>query len=113
MAVPSLPTFHMLADTANVKSLAACAFALAVASKVQHHAGLVVAVAGDEQQAYRLEAELRFYLAGGGNGTAAPLPVVHLQDTEALHFDPFSPHQEMLFGGSPHCTACRIRHAAR
>jgi len=79
-------------ETAKTSQLPASALALAVASKVQHHAGLVVAVAGDEQQAYRLEAELRFFLGSD----AGEWPVVHLQDTETLPFDPFSPHQEIL-----------------
>ena len=85
-----LPIFPASAETSSPRPSAG-ALALAVASKVQHHAGLVVAVAGDEQQAYRLEAELRFFLGDKGDW-----PVVHLQDTETLPFDPFSPHQEIL-----------------
>ena len=97
MSLPLLPNLLASAPTSLAATqLPPSALALAVASKVQHHAGLVVAVAGDEQQAYRLEVELRFYLAGGDNSAAAPLPVVHLQDTETLPFDPFSPHQEIL-----------------
>ena len=69
--------------------LPVAALPLAVAARVQQHSGLVVAVAGDEQQAYRLENELRFLLG-------SEWPVVHLQDTETLPFDPFSPHQEIL-----------------
>ena len=92
MISPLLPTLIASSDRTAIRSLPASALALAVASKVQHHAGLVVAVAGDEQQAYRLEAELRFFLGS----TAGEWPVVHLQDTETLPFDPFSPHQEIL-----------------
>lgn len=66
-----------------------CGQALALAQLAARQSGLLVAVAGDEQQAYRLEAELRFYL---GSDT----PVVHLQSTETLPFDPFSPHQAIL-----------------
>ena len=89
--LPPLPIITAATETAAVRLLPAGALALAVASKVQHHDGLVVAVAGDEQQAYRLEAELRFFLGDKGDW-----PVVHLQDTETLPFDPFSPHQEIL-----------------
>ncbi|MES2683480.1 MAG: transcription-repair coupling factor [Pseudomonadota bacterium] len=92
--VPTLlPLLRATIGVATPHSLPASALALAVASTVQHHAGLVVAVAGDEQQAYRLEAELRFFL---GSSDAGEWPVVHLQDTETLPFDPFSPHQEIL-----------------
>lgn len=94
MALPLLSNLSVSANSDNFSPLPAGALALAVGSKVQHHAGLVVAVAGDEQQAYRLEAELRFFL--GSSGDAAEWPVVHLQDTETLPFDPFSPHQEIL-----------------
>ncbi|MDP3856128.1 MAG: transcription-repair coupling factor [Stagnimonas sp.] len=87
--LPLLPTLPASTDPATVRPLPAGALALAVASRVQHHEGLVVAVAGDEQQAYRLEAELRFFLG-------SDWPVVHLQDTETLPFDPYSPHQEIL-----------------
>ena len=87
MPLASLPALTRTAST--VQALPPAALALAVAATVQKHAGLVVAVAGDEQQAYRLENELRFLL---GNDW----PVVHLQDTETLPFDPFSPHQEIL-----------------
>ncbi|MES0874427.1 transcription-repair coupling factor [Sinimarinibacterium thermocellulolyticum] len=63
--------------------------ALAVARAAQTHAGLIVALADDEQHAYRLEAELRFFLDDD-------LPLVHLPSTEVLPYDPFSPHQEIL-----------------
>ncbi|HKY91124.1 MAG TPA: transcription-repair coupling factor, partial [Nevskiaceae bacterium] len=49
----------------------------------------VLAIAGNEQQAYRVEAELRFF-AGDR------VPIVHLPDPETLPYDPFSPHQELL-----------------
>ena len=63
--------------------------ALAIAAAAQTHEGLVVAVTGNEQRAYRLEEELRFFLAGS-------LTVTHFPDTETLPYDPFSPHQEIL-----------------
>jgi transcription-repair coupling factor (superfamily II helicase) len=63
--------------------------ALAVADAARRHAGVVLAVCSGEQQAYRLEEELRFFLAGEH-------PVVHLPDTEVLPYDHFSPHQEIL-----------------
>lgn len=61
--------------------------ALAVAQLAQH-AGLIVALAANEQHAYQLEAELRFFLG--------ELPLVHLPDSEVLPYDQFSPHQEIL-----------------
>lgn len=51
--------------------------------------GPLLAVAGNEQQAYRIESALRFFASGR-------LPVLHLPDTETLPYDPFSPHQELL-----------------
>jgi transcription-repair coupling factor (superfamily II helicase) len=66
----------------------ACA-ALALAEAAGRHDALVVATCAGEQQAYRLEEELRFFIAPG-------LPVVHLPDTEVLPYDHFSPHQEIL-----------------
>lgn len=62
--------------------------ALAVAQLAQQHAGLIVALAANEQHAYQLEAELRFFLS--------ELPLVHLPDSEVLPYDQFSPHQEIL-----------------
>ncbi len=65
------------------------AAALAVARRALSHDGLVVALVDNEQHAYRLEAELRFFLPSS-------LPLVHLPDSEVLPYDPFSPHQEIL-----------------
>ena len=62
---------------------------LAIADAVRRHPGIVLAVCSGEQQAYRFEEELRFFLAGEH-------PVVHLPDTEVLPYDHFSPHQEIL-----------------
>ena len=44
-------------------------------------------VAGDEHEAYRLEAALRFYARG--------LPVLHFPDPETLPYDLYSPHQDL------------------
>ena len=82
--IPALP-----ASATGFAPLPPAALALGVASRAAQHEGLLVAVAGDEQQAYRLEAELRFY-------PGSTQPVVHLQGTETLPFDPFSPHQQIL-----------------
>ncbi|MGQ0530432.1 MAG: transcription-repair coupling factor, partial [Panacagrimonas sp.] len=49
----------------------------------------ILAVAGNEQQAYRIENALRFFASNR-------LPVLHLPDSETLPYDPFSPHQELL-----------------
>lgn len=63
--------------------------ALVAVRAAQAHRGLVLAIAADEREAYRLEDELRFF--------ASPdLTVLHLPDTEVLPYDQFSPHQEIL-----------------
>ncbi len=48
----------------------------------------LLVVAGDEQEAYRLEEALRFYAQGLG--------VVHFPDPETLPYDLYSPHQELI-----------------
>ncbi|HEX4894891.1 MAG TPA: transcription-repair coupling factor [Solimonas sp.] len=63
--------------------------ALAAARRASRHPGLVVVLAANEQQAYRLEEELRFFLP-------TDLPLLHLPDAEVLPYDQFSPHQEIL-----------------
>ena len=63
--------------------------ALAAAEQALSHDGVTVLVAANEQEAYRLEGALGFFLNGRR-------PLVHLADTEVLPYDPFSPHQEVL-----------------
>ena len=65
------------------------AAALAIAEGAARHLGPVLALCSGEQQAYRLEEELRFFLPQA-------LAVTHLPDTEVLPYDAFSPHQEIL-----------------
>ena len=65
------------------------ALALQAVTLAQASNAPVLAVAGNEQQAYRLEGALRFFASD-------LLPVLHLPDTETLAYDPFSPHQELL-----------------
>ena len=60
-----------------------------LAQLANQHRGLVLAIATGEQQAYKLEAELRFF--GGPS-----LAVAHMPDPEILPYDAFSPHQEIL-----------------
>ena len=62
---------------------------LAIAQLATQQQRLVVVLAASEQQAYRLEEDLRFYLDPA-------LPLVHLPDSEVLPYDQFSPHQEIL-----------------
>ena len=62
--------------------------ALLIAEAARSHAGLLVAVTRDTQQAHALEAELNIY-AGG-------LPVLHFPDWETLPYDAFSPHPEIV-----------------
>ncbi len=66
-----------------------CGLALQIVDAALSQHGPVVAVAGNEQQAYRMEAELRFFASDR-------VPVLHLPDAETLPYDPFSPHQELL-----------------
>jgi transcription-repair coupling factor (superfamily II helicase) len=87
-AVLNLP-LPAAAERVRWPALPGSSAALAVADAARRHAGMVLAVCSGEQQAARLEEELRFFLAGEH-------PVVHLPDTEVLPYDHFSPHQEIL-----------------
>jgi len=87
-AVLSLP-LPAPAELARWPALPGSSAALAVAHAARRHPGVVLAICSGEQQAYRFEEELRFFLAGEH-------PVVHLPDTEVLPYDHFSPHQEIL-----------------
>lgn len=63
--------------------------ALALTRAAARMHGPLVVICGNEGEAYRFEAELRFF--------APPeLPVLHLPDTEVLPYDAFSPHQELI-----------------
>src|SRR3546814_19100689 len=59
---------------ASWTGLRGAASALAIAQLAQQHSRLIVALAANEQHAYQLEAELRFFLGA--------LPLVHLPDSE-------------------------------
>ena len=87
LPLPALPT--TAGQRIHWRGLPGPATALAIAEAAARYSGLVVAVTSNEQHAYRLEEELRFFLGG-------QLPVVHFPDTETLPYDPFSPHQEIL-----------------
>jgi transcription-repair coupling factor (superfamily II helicase) len=78
-----------VSEQAPAPTVSPAATALAVARLSESHPGLLVVLTGNEQQAYRLEQDLRFFLD-------ASLPLVHLPDTEILPYDQFSPHQEIL-----------------
>jgi transcription-repair coupling factor (superfamily II helicase) len=65
------------------------ATALLAAEIAQAHRGLTVVIADNEQHAYRLQEELRYFLSG-------QLPLLHFPHSETLPYDPFSPHQEIL-----------------
>jgi transcription-repair coupling factor (superfamily II helicase) len=62
---------------------------LAIAQVAQRHGRPVIVICTGEQQAYRMEREIRFF-------AGADVPVVHFPDTEILPYDQFSPHQEIL-----------------
>ncbi|WP_248679439.1 transcription-repair coupling factor [Sinimarinibacterium sp. CAU 1509] len=70
-------------------SLPGATAALAVASAAAQHRSLTVVLVANEQHAYRLEEELRFFLP-------QELALLHLPDAEVLPYDQFSPHQEIL-----------------
>nr|WP_234981621.1 transcription-repair coupling factor [Fontimonas thermophila] len=82
---PPLPSVGALTWPA----LSGAPAALAAAMAALRHPGPCVVLVANEQHAYRLEQELRFFLP-------AELPLVHLPDTEVLPYDQFSPHQEIL-----------------
>ncbi|HET6632489.1 MAG TPA: hypothetical protein VFG73_07265, partial [Rhodanobacteraceae bacterium] len=64
------------------------ALALAVAAAAREHAGPLVLVARDSQQAAALERELAVF--------AGDLPVLPFPDWETLPYDLFSPHPEIV-----------------
>jgi transcription-repair coupling factor (superfamily II helicase) len=77
---------RLIRGTPDVNTPAIAHFAAEAAAR---HASLTVVIAANEQQAYRLEENLRFFLAGR-------LPLLHLADPEVLPYDQFSAHQEIL-----------------
>ena len=64
--------------------------ALAIATSVRRHPGLVLAVVPDTSAAHRLGAELGFFLGPDGP------PRLHFPDWETLPYDMFSPHQDIV-----------------
>ena len=86
--MPESPVSPTLPNT-GVPAFAETGLALQTVEAALAHAAPVLAIAGNEQQAYRLEAALRFFASDR-------VPVLHLPDTETLPYDPFSPHQELL-----------------
>jgi len=64
--------------------------ALAIAAATERAQGSVLAVVEDVQVASRLQAELRFFLAG------SDLPVLTFPDWETLPYDQFSPLPELV-----------------
>src|SRR5215471_16509856 len=62
--------------------------ALLVAEAARSHEGLVVVVTRDTQRAHALEDELRLF--------SGSLPVLHFPDWEALPYDVFSPHPDIV-----------------
>ncbi|TXH02806.1 MAG: transcription-repair coupling factor [Nevskiaceae bacterium] len=84
LSFPSTP-----GDTRHWRGLPGAAAALMAARAAQNHPALVAVMVSDEQHAYRLEQELRFFLDPA-------LPLLHFPGPETLPYDPFSPHQEIL-----------------
>jgi len=88
------------------------ALALLLAETAQRHEGPLLLITPGMQDAYRLEAELGFFLGQGNLSAAAAkqasgldagrapkrdeLPVLVFPDTETLPYDLFSPHQDLV-----------------
>jgi len=68
---------------------AGSALSLLLAESAQRHEGPIMLIAPGMQDAYRLEAELKFFLKGSG------LPILVFPDTETLPYDLFSPHPDL------------------
>ncbi|MEW5972440.1 MAG: transcription-repair coupling factor [Pseudomonadota bacterium] len=66
------------------------ALALLLAETARRHEGPLLVIAPGMQDAYRLEAELGFFL------DQAEVPVLVFPDTETLPYDLFSPHQDLV-----------------
>ncbi len=66
------------------------AFALALSAAARQCPNLVFVIAENTRSAYRLDAELRFYLAD------TDLAVLSFPDWETLPYDHFSPHQDII-----------------
>ena len=62
---------------------------LALARAAEQHAGMVLAITENSQQAQQLQTELRFFLP-------EQLPILTLPDWETLPYDVFSPHQDIV-----------------
>jgi transcription-repair coupling factor (superfamily II helicase) len=88
IALPNLP-LPATGASARWPGLPGSMAALGIAEAAALHAGPVVVLCAGEQQAYRVEEEIRFFLDPA-------LPVLHFPDTEVLPYDQFSPHQEIL-----------------
>ncbi|OYY74031.1 MAG: transcription-repair coupling factor [Gammaproteobacteria bacterium 28-57-27] len=69
---------------------AGSATSLLIAETAQRHDGLLLLVAPTMQDAYRIEAECRFFMG------ASTLPLLVFPDTETLPYDLFSPHQDLI-----------------
>jgi transcription-repair coupling factor (superfamily II helicase) len=69
---------------------AGSATSLLIAETAQRYDGLLLLIAPTMQDAYRIEAECRFFM---GSST---LPVWVFPDTETLPYDLFSPHQDLI-----------------
>lgn len=93
-AAAPLSVLHPTLPTKNTSiiwgSLHGSAQTLALARTAQVADAPIVILASDEQQAFRLEREIQYFLAKDG------APVVHFQDLETLPYDLFSPHQEII-----------------
>lgn len=80
---------HSAAETVAWHHSSASHSALHIATAAAEHTAPLLAIAANEQAAYRLEQELRFF--AGKN-----CEVLHFPDWETLPYDLLSPHQDII-----------------
>src|SRR5699024_4015171 len=85
---PLTPPQAAAGDRRPWTGLSGCAVPMALAALAADSDRLTVVIVADEQQAYRLQDELRFF--------AGDTPVYHFPDWETLPYDVFSPHSEIV-----------------
>ncbi|MEW5838181.1 MAG: transcription-repair coupling factor [Pseudomonadota bacterium] len=84
-ALPKIPR-----DPLYWRQPAGAALALLIAEAAQRHDKPLLLIAPSMQEAYRYQAECRFFLAD------IELPILLFPDSETLPYDLFSPHQDLI-----------------
>jgi len=73
--------------------LSGCGIGFTLATLIEQHAGVVLAIVPDFLMAAALEAELSFFLR---KDTEHSIPILSFPDWETLPYDTFSPHQDII-----------------